>query len=142
MQARAEWERVWAPRARDDDRNAAVFEAEHSDLFRAEERPDLFGDRAEYVRLGSFLRDECRDALKSSVFALVAASVGDVAPNAVHHALFRDGRHRPLDQFVGAVLANNPVLERKGRRTSHHATSLLLGALTVGPGGELNRLPR
>src|SRR6266496_4983217 len=60
-----------------------------------------------------------------------AASLGDVASNAVHHALLGDGRHRPLDQFLGAVLANNPVLERKSRRVSHHATCLLLGALAV-----------
>ena len=74
-----------------DDRAAIAVEAEHPNLFRAEEPPDLFGDRVEYVSFGGFLRDERRDALKRSLFPLAAASLGDVAPDAVHHALLVTG---------------------------------------------------
>src|SRR6185312_4346995 len=79
MLVRAERERVATPRAAYDDRAGVAVEAEHPGLRRAEEPPDLFGNRVEYVRLGNFLRDERRDASKRSLFALAAASVGDVA---------------------------------------------------------------
>jgi hypothetical protein len=141
LQVRAEWERVWAPQAADDDRAAVTVEAEHPHLLRAEEPSDLFGDRAEYVRLGNFLRDECRDALKRSVFALAAASLGDVAPNGVDHARLGDGRRGPLDPLVRAVLAKHPVLERSNRRTCDDALCLLLAALAVVWMDELHERP-
>src|SRR6266536_161629 len=100
MLLRAERKRVSAPRAAYHDRAAIAVEAEHPDLLRAEEPPDLFSDRTEHLRPGNFLRDERRDALKRSLFALAAASLGDVAPDAEHHALLGDGRHRPLDPLV------------------------------------------
>jgi hypothetical protein len=77
------------------------------------------------------LRDKRRDALQRSLFALAAASVGDIAPNAVHDALLGDGRHRPLDPFVRAVLAEHSVLERTNRRAFEHASCRLLAALAV-----------
>jgi hypothetical protein len=140
MQARAERERVWAPRAAYDDRAAVAVEAEHPDSPPCRGAPDLFGDRAKRP-LGSFLRDERRDALKRSLFALAAASLGDVAPYAVDHALLGDGRRGPLDPFVRAVLAQHSVLERTNRRAFEHASCLLLAALAVVWMDELHERP-
>jgi hypothetical protein len=60
--------RLGAPGA-DDDRAAVGVEAEHPHLLRAEKPADLFGYRAEYVRLCSLPRHERGDALKRSLFA-------------------------------------------------------------------------
>ena len=84
-------ERVATPRAAYDDRAGVAVEAEHPDLLYAEQPPDLFGDRAEQVCLGNSFGDERRDAMKRRSLALAAASVGDVAPDGVDHALLEDG---------------------------------------------------
>src|SRR5207244_13065883 len=140
--ARAERERVSTPGAAHHDGAAVAVEAQHPDLLGAEEPPDLLGDDGEEILrlLGS--GHEGGDALKRGLLALAAASLGDVAPDAVHHALVGDGRHRPLDPFVRAVLADDPVLERSGRLASDHASRLLLGALAVIRVDELHERPR
>jgi len=92
--------------------------------------------------LGNLLRDERCDALKRSLFALAAASVGDVAPNGVDHALPGDGRRGPLDPLVRAVLVQHSVLERTNRRTREHAACLPRTALAVVWMDELHERPR
>src|SRR6266511_2777107 len=87
-------------RAPDHDRAAVAVEAHHPDPLRAQESPDLFRNRAEHHRLGNLLRDQRRQAAKRSLFALAAASLRDVAPNAIHHAVLGDGRHAPLAPLV------------------------------------------
>src|SRR5258705_9316493 len=117
MQGRANRKRVWVPRAAHYERASVGAEAEHPYFLRTEERSDFVGDGAEDVGWGNFLRDEGRDALKRSLLALAAFSLGDVAPDGVDHLPAGHRRRCPLDPLVRAVLAQHSVLEGANRHT-------------------------
>jgi hypothetical protein len=88
------------------------------------------------------LHDERRNALKRSLFALAAASLGDVAPDRVDHAPLGERRRGPLDPSVRAVLAKHSVLERANRLTFENASRRLHAALAVVWMDELHERPR